>query len=729
MSDDANEYPEETEYEETLMGEQEMLSIVRGEIDNSLGWTGTRLTKARQRNLDEWFGNRRGDEVEGRSQVSSRIVFEQVEQLLPGLLEPFVASNEVCTFIPSSEEDEDSARAATIACNHIFRKNNGLHVLTTMFRDALIQRNGIVKTYWDEGKEGYFEVYEGKTMEEVAMLSEDKKFEFKESTPAMIGEDGELEDLEEGSDLSQIDPQRIRFTIKGLRRPDDGRVRIENIAPEDFLINRDAKGIEDPSARFLGHRIRTSVSALIASGIDPDVAKGLPSAGVADSSDSTAIIRSSQQDGIGLGTINQNRNDSERSVLVTECYALIDSDSDGISEWWRVMVGGDYAQTFISADPVDGHPFASVTPIPIPHRFYGLSLADVVSDIDNIQTTLWRQYLDSLYLSTDPRMVVLSQGMGDTAMPMANLDQLIDSQPGSYVEEYTPNAIRPLEVRGNAAEILPALGMHKEMLQARTGITPEGQGIDPQAMGKTAYGVMVQQSAAAQRATLIARVFADTGVKRIFKLIYKEMLQHGSEVSISSGGEWVPINPSDWATNLDAQISVGLGHGTRMERTNNLQTLATIQERLLTGGMQNMVTADNLFQTATALVESLGFKNPEQFITDPAQNPAPEPEPDPAEMAIKAQQEIEGMKLEIDRQRLELDRFKAMGDLKVKELQHEIEVEKLRMEGAKIEMDDPWSITEAMEEGEGGSSQEALISAIDEALLGAMNGQGSGTVQ
>ena len=143
-----------------------------------------------------------------------------------------------------------------------------------------------------------------------------------------------------------------------------------------------------------------------------------------------------------------------------------------------------------------------------------------------------------------------------------------------------------------------------------------------------------------------------------------------------------------------------------------------------------MVTADNLFQTATALVESLGFKNPEQFITDPAQNPAPEPEPTPAEMAIKAQQEIEGMKLEIDRQRLELDRFKAMGDLKVKELQHEIEVEKLRMEGAKIEMDDPWSITEAMEEGGGGgSSQEALISAIDEALLGAMNGQGSGTVQ
>ena len=704
--------------------QQKMLSVCRSEIDSALGWTGTRLTKARQRNLDEWFGNRRGDEVEGRSQATSRIVFEQVEQILPGLLEVFVGSNEVCTFLPQNPDDEDAAKAATQACNHVFRKNNGLEVLMTMFRDALIQRNGIVKVFWDEGQEGYFETYEGKNLEEISMLSQDKFFEFKESTPMVRGEDGDLEEVDlTDVDMSQLDPSGLLFTVKGVRRPDDGRVRIENIAPEDFLINRNAKGIDDPSARFLAQRIRTTASQLIASGIDPEIVKNIPSSSPASTTDTSQILRSSQQDGLDTGFAD--RTDSERSLLITECYVLIDSDSDGISEWWRILVAGEYAQTFISSDPVDGHPFASVTPIPVPHRFYGLGLADAVTDIENIQTTLWRQYLDSLYLSTDPRMVVLSQGVGDTAMPMVNLNQLIDATPGSYVEEYAPNALRPLEMKTNAMDILPALSLHKEMLQSRTGITPEGQGIDPNSINKTAYGVMVQQSASAQRSTLIARVFADTGVKKIFKLIYKELLQHGSDMQLYSGGEWVAINPSDWVTNLDAQISVGLGHGTRMEKVNNLQTLAAVQEKLLTSGMSNMVTQDNLFATASALVESLGFKEPEQFITNPANNPPPEPEPDPAALAVEAQQQIETMKVEIDRQRLELDRFKAMADLKVKELSHEVDVHKVNLEGASAEMDDPWSLLDSME----GENPGALIAAVDQALLSVINGAGGETIQ
>ena len=704
--------------------QNQMLSVCRKEIDSALGWTGTRLTKARQRNLDEWFGNRRGDEVDGRSQASSRIVFEQVEQILPGLLEVFVSSNEVCTFVPQGPEDEASAKSATQACNHVFRKNHGLEVLMTMFRDALIQRNGIVKVYWDEGQEGYFETYEGKRLDEVALLARDKHFEFRESTPVIMDEDGELVELDENEvDLSQIDLNSVLFTIKGVRRPDDGRVRVENVAPEDFLINRDAKGIEDPSARFLAQRIRTTVSQLIASGIDPEIANDIPTTQPSSTTDTSFLKRSSQQDAVDTGFAD--RTDSERSVLVTECYVLIDSDDDGISEWWRVMVAGEYAQKFISADPVDGHPYASVTPIPVPHRFYGLGLADAVTDIENIQTTLWRQYLDSLYLSTDPRMVVLSQGVGDTAMPMVNLNQLIDATPGSYVEEYAPGALRSLETKTSAGDILPALSLHKEMLQSRTGITPEGQGIDPNSINKTAYGVMVQQSASAQRATLIARVFADTGVKRIFKLIYKELLQHGSEMQLYSGGEWVPINPGDWATNLDAQIAVGLGHGTRMEKVSNLQTLAAVQKELLEGGMVNMVTQSNLFATASALVEALGFKEPTQFITDPATNPPPEPEPDPAELAVQAQQQIESMKLEIERQRLELDRFKAMGDLKVKELSHEVDIHKVNLEGAQAEMDDPWSMLDSL----GGENPGALVAAVDQALLSVINAAGGETLQ
>ena len=702
-----DEYIEETEDEDATMSEQQMLSVVRDEVDNALGWTGTRLTAARERNLEAWFGNRRGDEVEGRSQATSRVTFEQVEQILPGLLEVFVSSNEVCQFTGKSGADKDSAKAATTACNHVFRENEGMQVLTTMFRDALIQRNGIVKVTWDESNEGYIEVYEGKTVGEVEMLEQDTHFDFKEVTPFIFSDDGELVEIEEEL-MSQLPPEAmesVRFTVKGVRRKDDGRVVLENVPPEEFLINRDARGIDHSTARFLAHRIRTSVSDLIASGIDPDVAKNIPTSQPSSTTETAARLRSSQQDGNDFGFTD--RTDSQRQVLVTECYTLIDTDGDGISEWWRILVGGEYAQSFISADPVDGHPFASVTPIPIPHRFYGLALADVVSDINEINTTLWRQYLDSLYLQTDPRTVVLSQGQGDTAVPMVNLEQLVDSTPGTYIEEYAPNALRTFSQETNAADMIPALSLHKEMLQARTGITPEGQGIDPNSINKTAYGVMVQQSAAAQRSTLIARVFADTGVKKIFNLIYKELLMHGTEMQVYAGGDWVEINPSDWATNLSASISVGLGHGTRMEKVSNLQTLGAVQEKLATSpGTSNMVTQENIFETAKELVEALGFKDPERFITDPATNPPKPPEQSAADKAVEAQQQIETMKLELDRQKLELERFEAMAKVKATELDHEVDVAKVRLAGAKLEFDEPWNITD--DQGEGGTFADLL---------------------
>ena len=140
--------------EQNYLDDTKLLGIARSEIDSSLGWTSTRLTKARKRNLDEWFGNPRGDEIAGRSQASSRITFEQVEQLLPGLIETFVGGTEIVKFVPRNPDDEASADAATKAVNYIAHQNDITSVLLTMFKDALIQRNGIVKVYCDEGDEG-----------------------------------------------------------------------------------------------------------------------------------------------------------------------------------------------------------------------------------------------------------------------------------------------------------------------------------------------------------------------------------------------------------------------------------------------------------------------------------------------------------------------------------------------------------------------------------------------
>lgn len=672
---------------EDYLGSQRLLGVIRSEIDNSAGWTGSKLAKARRQTLNEYFGNDRGDERAGRSQVVSRVTFEQVEQLLPPLMEIFTSGSETVRFTARNPEDEDAAQQATDAVNYVFNENDGQMALYTMMKDALIQRNGIVKVHWDTSSEGFFETYEGKTLEEVILLESDADFDFKEATQ-QVWEGGELVDLPEDVDPGQVDPNLLRFTIKGVRRPNDGRVKIENVAPENFLINRDAKSLTDGSCRFAAQRIETTVSQLLSWGFDPQQVKSLPSSNASGGNLGEHNVRASQDDSSPF--LKGDRSDSERPVTIYECFVLVDRDGDGISEWWRVCVGGDYASALLAEDTVEGHPFASVTPIPVPHRFYGLSIAEVVSDVQNVSTTLWRQYLDSLYLNTDPRTVVLSQGSGDTALPMANLDQLLDARPGGYVEEYAPGAIRTLQAPSNGQDMIPALTMHQEMLKSRTGISPEGAGISSDAVNKTALGVMVESSAAAQRITMYARIFAETGIKRLFELIYRSLLTHvGKEFMIKLRGEWTPVNPSDWATNLDCRVNVGLGHGSRMERISNLQTIASLQEKLAGVGLGHMVSNENAYETASSLIEALGFKDASRFVTDPSTVPPPKPKPDPAQEAIEAQQQIEIMRVELDRQKMEVDRFRAQADAKSKEVAHELDVAKLRMEGAVVVMDDP----------------------------------------
>jgi hypothetical protein len=666
------------------MSKPEMLSIVQRELDSSLGWTGTRLSEARRVNLQQYFSNPRGDEREGRSQVVTRDVFEQVEWLLPQLMEIFTSGPEVAQFIGTNDNDQPAAEQATAAVNYIFQQENGFMVLYTMFKDALIQKNGIVKATWEEDARATFESYEGKNIIDLTGLAEDQEFEITAIT-AWHEQDGEREILDQESALPENhDAMAVKYDIEGTRIKRDGKVTLENIPPEEFIINRDARGLKDPTCRFVGHRVRASESDLIAWGFPADLVKRLPGSQAVYTTDQDTIIRSSQDDSYPL--VYSYRSDSERTIYINDSYVLMDTDGDGISEWWHIVTGGDYAQELLSAEPCSGHPFYSVTPIPIPHRFYGLSLGDVTGDLQEINTTLWRQLLNCAYLATDPRNIVTCQGIGEEATPMVNLNQLLNAAPGGYIEEYQQGALRPYEQKNNMMEIMPALEMHNKMKEARTGISPDAMGINPESISKHVLGTMVQTSAAAMRTSLYARIFADTGVRDLFQGIYGLLLRHHSApLMVRLNDQYVQVDPTTWSTNMDCQVTVALGHGSRMEKGMNLQTIASVQEKLNESGWGNMATQDNVYNTMTDLVEALGFREASKFFTDPKTNPAQETPPDPAQLAIEEQTKIEWAKLELKRQEQETDRMTLGLDIKKEEHRHEEKIQELRAGGQPYE--------------------------------------------
>ena len=680
------------------MDPADVLAAVQRELDSALGGTtgsgGTGIRQSNRDNLEAYFGATRGDEREGRSQVVMRTVLEQVEWALPALMEIFTASAETCRFIPGkvsnpelADAREEEAKQRTQAANYIFnQENEGFMLLLTLFKDALIQKNGVVKVWTEYSSEVEQEHYSGKTRIEVAKLAEDSELTFEEvdvwvrdpdSGKRIDIEHETAEELYAESAANGLPDQNVQifYDIVANRVREEGRVRTTNIPLEEFIINRDCRGLRDDSCRMVGHRVPTTESKMIALGFDPDVVKNVPSSDDLYASQE-AIVRSGADDGFGF--VN-NRDGSERGIVVNEVYIKIDVDGDGISEWWRVIAGGDYAQTMLGMDRVSHHPFASVTPIPIPHRFYGLGLGDITTDLQDVDTTLWRQFLDGAYIANNPMSIVLSQGEGEAAQPMVNLDQLVRATPGGWVEEYVPGALRQMETRDTMSTLLPALELHKAMVEKRTGVMPEAMGIDSTAISKHVYGAMVQQNAAAARITMYARIFADTGVKRIFELIDRELRQnHTQAFHVHLRGEWVETDPSRWTGDMSAQVAVGLGHGNRMEKASNIQVLIQLMAQGREAGIP-WITDENLFNAFQDLASAMGFKNPEAYATDPKTLPPPEPEPDPTMAALEMQRQLDAEKLAIERVNADTKRMEAETDRMKAQQEHEEKIFEIRM--------------------------------------------------
>ena len=71
-----------------------------------------------------------------------------------------------------------------------------------------------------------------------------------------------------------------------------------------------------------------------------------------------------------------------------------------------------------------------MTPIIMPHRFYGRSVSELIEDIQLIKSTVMRQMLDNMYLTNNNRIAIQD---GQVAM-----DDLLTNRPGGIVRTKQP---------------------------------------------------------------------------------------------------------------------------------------------------------------------------------------------------------------------------------------------------------------------------------------------------
>ena len=645
------------------MADSDLEATVGGELNDAVSFVDSELSPVRARAIQYYRGEPFGNEEEGRSQVVSTDVRDTITGIMPSLMKVFFGSKKIVNFVPRNPEDVAAAEQATDYINYIFTNdNNGFLICHSIFKDALRGALGVAKYVWEEKVEVKTEYYTGLDESGLSVLM---------SEPDVVG--SAISSMDDPSYQAPMDPMTGQhmldpmtvepmpapqiYSIELKRETKNGRVRVEAVPPEEFLIDRRARSVED--ATLVAHRRMMRVSDLVALGYDKEEVESQVGVYELDSNDEY-IARNPYAQTYGPGGTQD-----DKRVLYCEAYVRVDYDNDGLSELRKICtVGPSYKM--VMNEPCSHSPFAIFCPDPEPHALIGLSIFDMTADLQKIKSSIMRNMLDSLSLAIHPRVGVVEG--------QVNMDDVLNTEVGGVIRMRQAGAVQPFSIPFVGQAAFPMLGYLDEVRETRTGMSKASMGLDADALQSTTRAaVAATVSAAQQHLELIARIFSETGMRALFKGILKLVVENQDRARVVRlRNQWVPIDPRSWDANMDVEIDVALGGGTEEQKVAVLTAIAQKQEQILqTMGPQNqLVTPLQYRNTLVRIVQASGYKNADEFFSNPAMMPPPPqpppPPPDPAmilaeveRQKIVADIQIKQAELELKRQQMLLEDDRA----------------------------------------------------------------------
>lgn len=655
--------------------EDKLKAILDFEVRGALGRHDGELSEQRRKAMRAYYGESIGNEVAGRSRIVTRDVMEVVEWALPELMDVFTTEDIVARFSPNAEQDEAEAQQATDYVNHVFfNVNHGYEIFHDMFKDALMQKAGVVKIWWDDTVDLKREEYSGLDEMSLQKLASEDDVEIVAHSATPITDQETTVALGLPPDMPlmvhDVDVERVNAR---------GKICIEVVPPEEFLVSKRAKTIDD--AEYKGHRIHMTLSDLQQLYPEADMEEIKNMAGDDEQEWDEEYTARHDFDDVYGGDRNYDDNWLGRKVWITESYINVDWDNDGVAELRKITKAGN---TILENIEVEDHPFALITPIKIPHKLIGMSLADITMDLQVTKSAILRGILDNIYNLNHGRFEALDGNV--------NYDDLLTSRPGGVIRVKQMGAIKRLDTPSLPNGGFDMLNVIDRMRDGRTGISKFRTGLDTDFLNNAKAGpVDNQMEAANARIRLYARNFKETGVKQIFTKIYNTMVRHQQHQDvIKLRGKWVPIDPSAWGGDCNVTVQTGLGHGDKGKRIQEM-TMVGQQMSMLRQDpeMKDMVSRDNIYHTFSEGLKAMDYKNVGDFITNPKKLQPYKPQPDPKVQAEQAKAQMEMKKIELETQKMQqaaqMDQQKAQLAAQQAQQKSQLEVARLQMDAQKEE--------------------------------------------
>ena len=626
------------------LDDDEIVKLVDDNVRTSTGYSSSDLSKEREKVLNYYNAKLPKPAHDGNSKYVSQDVYNAVQSMQAALLETFSAGNRIIKFAPQGADDVEKAAVCTAYTDYVLhRQNDGFGIFSTVIHDGLMARAGVVKVFWEMSEEIDEQEFENLTQDELDVLLFEDDVELIESTTDDVG--------------------LVSGTI-GVTR-DTSQVRIEAVAPEEFLIENQAKSLDE--AKFVAHQTRKTMSELLEMGFTKKQLKDIGEHEDVSLETDPQVLARHEDIGMARGFDNRGYQEQVRDVLVTEAYMVVDIEGTGVATLHKIIKAGN---ALLDVEAVGRKPFIAFVPLPIPHAFYGSNFADRLCSTQNARTVLTRSILDHACITNSPRYMVVKGGL-------TNPKELIDNRVGGLVNVTRPDAVVPMPQASLNPFVFQTLEALDADLEDNTGVSRLSQGLNKDAVSKQNSAAMIEQLAtmSQQRQKIIARNFAKF-LKQLFHETYALVVENEQqEKVIEVSGSYVQIDPQTWREKRDVSVELTLGYGEADREAQKLLGLHQLFSQDPTIGP--MYGMENKYAMLKKILEQQGVLNVDEYLTPPQMIPPPQPDPAQemqAQMAMK-QLELQERQTAIAEQRLQLDI--ALGQAKM-----EIDVEKAQAQHA-----------------------------------------------
>ena len=634
------------------MDEDALIAAIDDADNRSYGSNLSNLTAAlsaeRGLNIDLYLGKNVDPAPDGQSNVIDRTVFETIQWILPSLCRIFASGDDIVTLVPQNAADVEQAKQESAYLNWLVtQKHAWFDLFLEWSTDALLTKNAYFLVYRDKSRKVEIEDYTAQTSQGIAYLMQDPNvqiissriYEAPDLPPEpVMGPQGPILN-EMGQPM--MAPAKL-YDVQIRRSAEKNQLCIRVLPPERVKVDQRAYSWRiDERCNYFEYWEEVTLSELRDQGFD------VPT----DIGDDPELYtqEDTARDQYGERRLERYKptDPSMRRVKARMIWIRVDADGDGQAELLQLLRVGRH---LLYKEEVSRIPVASGVACPLPHRHIGMSIADIVSDIQRIKTAILRQGLDNLYIANNPQKVLNEQ--------MVNIDDALISRPGGIIRATDINQIRYEEAPFVFPQAIQGLEYMDQLRQNRTGVNYNFAGIDTKDLNNVQPGAVNQiSSLAAERVVQIARILA-FAIEDLFSIIHEQVLKMGHKrETIQLNGQWVEIDPGSWKKRNAFKICVAFASGNKDAQMQRLMLMLTQQQQALELGIP-VVQPENYYNTLVELTKAGDFASPERFWTDPKTiPPAPKPPPEGitiAQIHSASQERLKAAELvqkEIDSQR------------------------------------------------------------------------------